>query len=98
MELKDFINNTLTQIAEGVQGAIDQSKGKGYRVSPVLGNVGDSCVVHFDLAIESEKKAGASVKIASGNLSEKTANRINFDVTMTLPHSSLVSKPKRHDD
>lgn len=98
MELKDFINSTLTQIAEGVQGAIDQSKGKGYRVSPVVGSVGDSCVVHFDLAVESEKKAEASVKIASGNMSEKTANRINFDVTMTLPHSSLVPKPNRPDD
>lgn len=29
MELKEFINNTLTQIAEGVQGAIDQSEGRG---------------------------------------------------------------------
>ena len=86
MELKEFISNTLTQIAEGVQEAIDQSKGKGYRVSPVLGNVGDSCVVHFDLAVESEKEAGASVKIVSGNLSEKTANRINFDISMTLPY------------
>lgn len=98
MELKDFINNTLTQIAEGVQGAIDQSKGKGYRVSPVVGNEGDSCVIHFDLAVESEKKAGASVKIASGTLSEKTVNRTNFDVAMTLPHSSLVPKPDRPND
>ena len=30
MELKEFINNTLIQIAEGVQNAIDQSDGKGY--------------------------------------------------------------------
>ncbi len=29
MELKEFINNTLTQIAEGVQGAIDQSERVG---------------------------------------------------------------------
>ena len=85
MELEDFINNTLTQIAEGVQGAIDQSEGNGYRVSPALGNIGNSCIVHFDLAIECEKKAGANVKIASGNLSERTANRINFDISMTLP-------------
>ncbi len=45
-----------------------------------------TCVVHFDLAVESEKEAGANIKIACGNLSERTANRINFDISMTLPH------------
>ncbi len=94
MELKEFINNTLTQIAEGVQNAIDQSNGKGYRVSPVQGNVGESCTVHFDLSVESQKDGGANVKVLSGNISEKAANRISFDISMTLPYSSLLKKPK----
>lgn len=86
MELKEFINNTLTQIAEGVQGAIDQSEGRGYLISPVVGNVGETCIVHFDLLVESQKEGGANIKVLSGNVSEKVANRINFDVAMTLPH------------
>lgn len=42
MELKEFINKTLTQIAEGVQEAIDYSKGKGYLVSPTINETGKS--------------------------------------------------------
>ncbi len=86
MELKEFINGTLTQIAEGVQGAIDNSEGKGYSISPVMGNEGNTCAVHFDLAVECEKSGGADIKVVTGKLSEKTCNRINFDVCMTLPH------------
>ena len=42
MELKEFINNTLTQIAEGVQSAIGQSDGKDYFVNPTMGRRGNS--------------------------------------------------------
>lgn len=56
MELKEFINNTLTQIAEGVQNAIDQSDGKGYLISPAAGKIGLSCTVHFDLSVERAKR------------------------------------------
>ena len=56
MELKEFINNTLTQIAEGVQNAIEQSNGKDYLISPATGKIGDSCIVHFDLSVESQKE------------------------------------------
>lgn len=98
MELKEFINNTITQIAEGVQNAIDQSNGKGYLVSPTTGKVGLSCTIHFDLLVESQKDGGANIKVLSGNASEKVANRINFDVSMTLPRSSLNDAPKMPND
>ena len=94
MELKEFINDTLTQIAEGVQNAIDQSDGKDYLVSPTTGKVGLSCTVHFDLSVEGQKDGGANIKVLSGNVSEHVTNRISFDITMTLPHSSLSNIPK----
>ena len=67
MELKEFINNTLTQIAEGVQNAIEQSNGKDYLISPATGKIGDSCIVHFDLSVESQKEGGSNIKVLSGN-------------------------------
>lgn len=98
MELKEFINNTLTQIAEGVQDAIDQSEGKGYLVSPTNSKVGLSCTVHFDLTVEAQKEGEANIKVLCGNVSEKVANRINFDIPMTLPHSPLGNAPKTPND
>jgi len=98
MELKEFINNTLTQIAEGVQNAIDQSDGKGYLISPAAGKVGLSCTVHFDLSVESQKDGGANIKVLSGNVSEKVANRIGFDISMTLPHPKEDKGYKRPND
>lgn len=62
MELKEFINKTLTQIAEGVQEAIDNSEGKGYLVSPTVSGIGKSCNVHFDIAVESEAEGKAGIK------------------------------------
>lgn len=95
MELKEFINDTLTQIAEGVQGAIDNSEGMGYSISPVMGNEGNTCTVHFDLAVECEKSGGADIRVVTGKLSEKTCNRINFDVYMTLPHPKEPTEKMR---
>ena len=42
MELKEFINKTLTQIAEGVQEAIANSEAKGYVVHPTVTGSGNS--------------------------------------------------------
>ena len=85
MELKEFINKTLTQIAEGVQEAIDNSEGKGYLVSPTVSGIGKSCNVHFDIAVESEAEGKAGIKVVGGCISKRSTNRISFDVTMTLP-------------
>lgn len=52
MELKEFITNTLTQIAEGVQEAINIADGKGYTVCPTTLKTGKECTIHFDLAIK----------------------------------------------
>lgn len=98
MELKDFINNTLTQIVDGVQNAIDQSNGKDYLISPAVGKVGLSCTVHFDLSVESQKNGGTNIKVLSGNVSEKVANRISFDISMTLPHPKEDKGYKRPND
>lgn len=96
MELKEFIDNTLTQIAEGVQDAIEASKGKGYWVSPGGDKFGRNCVVHFDLSVESGKEGAASIKVIGAGINEKSINRIKFDVHMRLPFPEMEpQKPKR---
>ena len=98
MELKEFINNTLTQIAEGVQEAIDNSEGKGYLVSPAGDKIGKSCNIHFDIAVESETEGNASIKVIGGGISKRSANRISFDLTMTLPFpksANVIAAHKR---
>lgn len=95
MQLKEFISNTLTQIAEGVQDAIDRSKGMGYLVNPSMGKVGNTYTVHFDLSVETGKDGKADIKILNGGMSEKNMSRISFDVNMTLPHSG-EKKPPTH--
>lgn len=93
MELKEFISNTLTQIAEGVKGAIEASKGKGYYVNPSQGKIGRNYVVHFDLSVENGKEGKADIRVLGGGMTERSLNRIKFDIHVTLPVSD-VSPPK----
>lgn len=85
MELKEFISHTLTQIAEGVQDAINASEGKGYLVCPASNAIGKDCNIHFDIAVESETEGKTGIKVISGGISKRSANRISFDLMMTLP-------------
>jgi hypothetical protein len=95
MDLKEFINKTLTQIAEGVQGAIDASSGGSYLVNPSASKIGADCKVHFELSVESGKKGEASIKVLGGEMSERSVNRISFDIIMTLPTSGNATKTDR---
>lgn len=95
MELKEFINNTLTQIAEGVQSAIDASEGGGYLVNPSATKIGATCKIHFELSVESGKKGEASIKVLGGSVEEHSVNRIEFDINMTLPTSGNTKRPDR---
>lgn len=94
MELKEFISNTLTQMAEGVSAAITESEGKGYLVNPSTTKIGNDCNVHFDLSIESEKEGGANIRVLSGSTSERSVNRISFDINITLPTHSSLQQPR----
>lgn len=93
MELKEFITNTLTQIAEGVQEAINIAD--GYTICPTTLKTGKECTIHFDLAIESETEGGASIKVLTGSMKEKSANRVTFDVGMILPSTKAKSPQQR---
>lgn len=95
MELNEFINNTLSQIAEGVQAAIDASEGKKYLVNPCTGKIAAPQIIRFDLSIESEKEGAASIRVLSGAASERNVNHISFEVSMTYPHSGEIEPPKR---
>lgn len=95
MELKDFICNTLTQMADGVSSAIKASEGRGYLVNPSGNKIGADCKVHFELSVESGKKGEASIKVLGGEMSERSVNRISFDIIMTLPTSGNATKADR---
>lgn len=93
MELKDFIESTLTQIAQGVQGAIENAD--GYEVNPAYDKKTTSTyTIRFDLSIESEKDSGANIRVLKAGIAEKSLNRISFDVNMTLPSTLLNNAPK----
>lgn len=95
MELKEFISKTLTQIAEGVQAAIDASDGKNYLVNPCAGKIAVTQAIRFDLSIESEKEGAASIRVLSGTASERNVNHISFEVSMTYPNSGEIKPPMR---
>ncbi len=97
MELNEFIRNTLTDIATGIQGAIDESAGKGYWVNPSASVESSTYTVHFDLAVESEKDGKADIKVLHGGISEKSLNRLSFDVNMTFPTSGNIKRPRIPD-
>lgn len=96
MELKDFISNTLTQMAQGVKDAISKSEGKGYLINPSTTLIGSDCNVHFELSIENEKEGSANIKVVGGSMSERSLNRISFDINITLPtsgNSQMLNRP-----
>lgn len=95
MELKEFISNTLTQMADGVSSAIKTSEGRGYLVNPSVNKIGADCKVHFELSIESAKEGEMGIKVLGASLSERSLNRISFDIDMTLPTSGNLKSPER---
>lgn len=97
MELKEFINNTLTQIAEGVQAAIDASGDGGYLINPSATKIGADCKIHFELSVESGKKGEANIQVLGGSVTEHSMNRIAFDINMTLPTSGNFDRQRRPD-
>ena len=90
MELKEFVSHTLTQIAEGVQEAINASEGKGYLVSPTTDEIGNSCNIHFNIAVENEADGKTGIKVISGGISKRSANRPTSWST-SAPHSLLIA-------
>ena len=89
MRLDEFIKETLLQIAKGVQGAIDEQK--GFAVNP-LGREWEVKMVKFNIAIETDTKAGAGIKVISGSVESKTVNSIEFEVPIKLPQTNTFPK------
>lgn len=94
MELKEFISRTLTEVADGVRQAIDKAEGRGYAVNPVFDQRNTALYnIKFELSVESEVRGGASIKVLSGGASEKSLNRVSFEVSMTYPSAAQHEKP-----
>jgi len=95
MELKDFVEDTLLQIIDGVKSA--QAKGAGCASSTDSKHL---CTVHFDIALGSDNltniagKAGAlfgafTVKGQTASEDKQSAqNKVQFDIPIYLPVST----------
>jgi len=96
MDLKEFISETLSQIADGFVCAKEKMKGKNIYIGG--SNISESHQkVSFDVAItvvegtETTGKAGISVWSIGAGISGKSENssstvsRIKFDVPIKLP-------------
>lgn len=98
MELKDFIENTLTSIFEGIEDAINKNQSNRNAsgcISPFYSQPasGQDYSIDFDIAVttSSEKEGGGKVKIASfgvgaqGKKIAEQTNRIHFSVPVQWP-------------
>jgi hypothetical protein len=101
MDLKTFVQTTLVQIVEGVEGAISQiaRSGKNAKINPfpAHGNHSDAKDVDFDVAVtvtdSKSGSGGAGIRIASfqiGGQGEVTVqshavSRIKFAVPVAIP-------------
>lgn len=68
---------------------------RGYLVNPSVNKIGADCKVHFELSIESAKEGEMGIKVLGASLSERSLNRISFDIDMTLPTSGNLKSPER---
>lgn len=66
MELKDFIRESLTNIAKGIREAQEQSS--GCIVNPTTGK-GTSHTVHFDLMVQTDTEGKAGISVLSAGMS-----------------------------
>lgn len=93
MKLKDFIRESLTDIAQGIREAQEQSS--GCIVNPTTGR-GTTHSVHFDLTVQTDTEGKAGISVLSAGMSEKTCNRITFDVNLYLESPANERRgPKR---
>lgn len=108
MELKDFVTETLCQIAEGTIAARKRAEACGALVNPAPEDHAgrQPAVVQFDVAVSASSDATSTATgglavwgtfDASGsresNLSHSTASRITFSIPMVLPTGQKLAAP-----
>lgn len=106
MDLKDFVRESITQIMDGVQEAIDE-RGSKYGVINPAWNTAHQAIaspVEFDIAVtavdKNEKGVNAGLKIWSvefggkGNISAEnsTVSRIKFSIPIIPPVQVITSE------
>ncbi len=107
MELKNFIAQSLSQIAEGVKLAQDRSAELDARINPFLGSTGRSrkvIDVKFQVAVSSATGTATqgSIGVLAGIVGLKSAGQskqdmeaattISFEVPMILPTEADKTK------
>ena len=89
MRLDEFVKETILQIAKGVQDAIDEQK--GFQVNP-MSREWEVKMIKFNIAVETDTKAGAGIKVISGSIESRTVNTIEFEVPIKLPQTNTMPK------
>ena len=85
MELKDFVKESLNEIAEGIIDAISYSDGKGYMINPVIRNTGKPTNIRFKVSVQTGTDGGVNIKIADISSSTSSVSTLEFEVPMLLP-------------
>ena len=89
MRLDEFVKETILQVAKGVQDAIDEQK--GFQVNP-MSREWEVKMIKFNIAVETDTKAGAGIKVLSGSIESRTVNTIEFEVPIKLPQTNTMPK------
>lgn len=89
MELKEFIKTAITDITEAVS-ELQEELDNGAIINPSFDKT-RQCSIHFDLSVESSKEGGADIKVISGGMSERSSNKISFDIAISMPASGAAN-------
>lgn len=98
MDIKEFVQQTITQIAEATKTSSDAVQGLGGVVNPHSRERDNLTRVKFDVALTvadaSEGNVGGKVKVAgifnaggeiTGKTNQEMASRVQFEILVTLP-------------
>lgn len=85
MNLKDFVKESILQIGDGINAAIEEADASGVLVNPGTTIEARSCVIRFSVNVETEKEGGMSLQVLGGTVSKVTSNRLEFGIKVAYP-------------
>lgn len=98
MELKDFIERTLLDICEGVEGAKPKTK-----VAIAPGSLGGKVIenidkIKFNVSVTANSSTEGGIKVfnsgASSEISKESIHQIEFEVPVIF--NSYITNPEAH--
>lgn len=102
MELKEYIQQTLTDIIEGVAGARANAVGQIAPGKKRKSSFEEQDYVHFEIVVAAEKNAGGALKImaiadAKAATTTEHRNTVSFNVPLNFQDAKPTEKPIRSE-